>query len=39
MVEKNLNCNKLIVTELSIGIAANLGPGTVGVVAYPVEGG
>jgi hypothetical protein len=25
------------VTDLSIGIAANLGPGTVGLVAYPVE--
>lgn len=26
-----------IVTELSISVAANLGPGTVGVVVYPVE--
>jgi len=34
-----LNCKELIMTELSIGIAANLGPGTVGVIAYPVEGG
>jgi DegV family protein with EDD domain len=34
-----LNCKELIITELSIGVAANLGPGTVGVVAYPVEGG
>lgn len=34
-----LNCNETIVTELSIGVAANLGPGTVGVVAYPAEGG
>jgi len=32
-----LNCNDVIVTDLSIGIAANLGPGTVGLVAYPVE--
>lgn len=32
-----LNCNDLIVTELSIGVAANLGPGTAGIVAYPVE--
>jgi DegV family protein with EDD domain len=32
-----LNCRELIMTELSIGIAANLGPGTVGIVAYPVE--
>lgn len=38
-VRKVLNCKELILTELSIGIAANLGPGTVGVVAYPVEGG
>lgn len=34
-----LNCRELIITELSIGVAANLGPGTVGVVAYPAEGG
>ena len=33
-----LNCRELVMTELSIGIAANLGPGTIGVVAYPVEG-
>jgi len=33
-----LNCKEIILTELSIGIAANLGPGTVGVVAYPLEG-
>lgn len=37
-VQAVLNCKELIITELSIGIAANLGPGTVGVVAYPVEG-
>jgi fatty acid-binding protein DegV len=34
-----LICNEMIITELSIGVAANLGPGTVGVVAYPAEGG
>ncbi len=34
-----LNCKEMITTELSIGVAANLGPGTVGVVAYPAEGG
>jgi DegV family protein with EDD domain len=34
-----LNCNELILTELSIGIAANLGPGTVGIIAYPAAGG
>ena len=34
-VRSRLNCLQLIVTELSIGVAANLGPGTVGIVAYP----
>ncbi len=29
------NLASLILTELSIGVAANLGPGTVGLVAYP----
>lgn len=38
-VSQRLNCKELIVTELSIGVAANLGPGTVGVIAYPVETG
>ena len=38
-VRTSLNCKDLILTELSIGIAANLGPGTIGIVAYPVEGG
>jgi len=36
-VQSKLKCNDLIVTDLSIGVAANLGPGTVGIVAYPVE--
>jgi DegV family protein with EDD domain len=35
--QSKLNCNDLIVTDLSIGVAANLGPGTAGLVAYPVE--
>jgi DegV family protein with EDD domain len=39
MVRKRLNINELIMTELSIGVAANLGPGTVGIVAYPVDQG
>lgn len=30
------NCDNLIMTELSIGIAANLGPGTTGLIAYPI---
>jgi DegV family protein with EDD domain len=38
-VKQKLNCDELIKTELSIGVAANLGPGTVGVIAYPAEGG
>jgi DegV family protein with EDD domain len=38
-VRSRLNCKQLIMTELSIGVAANLGPGTVGIVAYPVEEG
>ncbi len=38
-VKSVLNCQDLIVTDLSIAVAANLGPGTVGIVAYPVEEG
>ncbi len=37
-VRERLNCQNLIMTELSIGVAANLGPGTIGIVAYPIEG-
>lgn len=37
-VRQRLNCKNLIMTELSIGVAANLGPGTIGIVAYPAEG-
>ena len=37
-VRERLNCKNLILTELSIGIAANLGPGTIGIIAYPSEG-
>lgn len=36
-VQNQFNCNHLLLTELSISIAANLGPGTVGVVAYPLK--
>jgi DegV family protein with EDD domain len=32
-----LNCQETILTELSVAVAANLGPGTVGLVFYPVE--
>jgi DegV family protein with EDD domain len=38
-VRQRINIRDYIETELSIGIAANLGPGTVGLIAYPVEGG
>lgn len=33
-VKESLKVNELIVTDLSISVAANLGPGTVGIVAY-----
>lgn len=36
-VQTQFNCDQLFLTELSISIAANLGPGTVGVVAYPLK--
>lgn len=38
-VEKLLNVKNLFVEELSVAIATHLGPGTVGIVAYPVEEG
>jgi DegV family protein with EDD domain len=34
-VKKIFNIKELILTELSIAVAANLGPGTVGLVMYP----
>lgn len=37
MVRSTLNCVELIVTELSISVAANLGPKTVGIVAIPSD--
>jgi DegV family protein with EDD domain len=33
--KKVFNARELIITELSIAVAANLGPGTVGLVVYP----
>jgi DegV family protein with EDD domain len=33
---EKFHVNEMIITDLSIGIAANLGPGTIGVVAYSV---
>jgi DegV family protein with EDD domain len=35
---QSLNCTDAITTSLSISVAAHLGPGTVGVVAYPANG-
>jgi len=37
MVEEKFNYKELVFSELSIGIAANLGPGTVGIIAYPAQ--
>lgn len=36
-VKSRLNIRDLFVTDLSISVAANLGPGTVGLVIYPAE--
>jgi fatty acid-binding protein DegV len=35
-VNETLRVNEVIFSDLSIGIAANLGPGTIGIVAYAV---
>jgi len=35
-VRETLHVNELILSELSIGVAANLGPGTIGIAAYAV---
>jgi DegV family protein with EDD domain len=35
-VQETFHVNELILSDLSIGIAANLGPGTIGIVAYAV---
>lgn len=37
MIEKVMNTTETIFTELSISVAANLGPKTVGIVAFPDE--
>ena len=36
-IKSSFNLNQLIQTDLSTSVAANLGPGTVGVVAYPIH--
>jgi len=38
-VKNVLNVKDMFIEELSIAIAANLGPGTIGIVAYPVDEG
>jgi fatty acid-binding protein DegV len=38
-VNELLNIKDLFIEELSIAIATHLGPGTVGIVAYPIEEG
>jgi DegV family protein with EDD domain len=35
-VQETLHVNEIILSELSIGVAANLGPGTIGIVAYAI---
>jgi len=35
-VREILNCRELVMTDLSIPVAANLGPGAVGIMVYPV---
>lgn len=39
LVQTKLRCREVISSELSIAVAANLGPGTVGIVSYPVKEG
>lgn len=38
-VKELFKVRELVITDLSIPVAAHLGPGTVGIVAYPVEEG
>jgi DegV family protein with EDD domain len=38
-VKEELNCREVVITDLSIPVAANLGPGAIGIIAYPVEEG
>lgn len=35
-VKQTLRVNEVILSELSIGVAANLGPGTIGIIAYAI---
>lgn len=38
MANKMLNIQEAFITNLAIPVAAHLGPGTVGIVAYPING-
>lgn len=35
-VKETLHVNEAIISDLSIGVAANLGPGTIGIIAYAI---
>jgi hypothetical protein len=35
--KKRLNSKDTVLIDLSISLAANFGPGTIGLVLYPVE--
>jgi fatty acid-binding protein DegV len=35
-VRETFHINELLLSDLSIGVAANLGPGTIGIIAYPL---
>ena len=37
IVKSKFNINEIILTDLSISVAANLGPKTVGIIAYPIN--
>lgn len=37
LVKEKFSVKEVILTDLSISVAANLGPGTIGVVAYPAD--
>jgi len=37
LVKQRFVCREVIITDLSIPVAANLGPGAIGIVAYPDE--
>jgi DegV family protein with EDD domain len=36
-VRELFNCRELVLTDLSIPVSANLGPGAVGIMVYPVD--